>query len=97
MSTYTTKTERVNTASGFTAITNFERTIKSLEEAQVLLNQLVHRLHRAMKVIAENEGAFTCEHCGQYAFQVIEIASYSDEMGREVDVYCPQCAPVEVA
>lgn len=97
MPQYSIKTQLVNTEAGFTAANAFERTIENLQQAQAALNDLVHRLRMAIKVIAEEEGAFTCENCGNYALQAIEIASYSDEMGREVEVYCPRCAPVEVS
>jgi hypothetical protein len=95
MSQYSIKTQLVNTEAGFTAANAFERTIENLQQAQAALNDLVHRLRMAMKAIAD-EGAFTCENCGQYALQAIEIASYSDEMGREIDTYCSACVPAEV-
>jgi hypothetical protein len=57
------------------------------------LAALVNRMHAAMAEIAEATGAFHCERCGEYTLETIELEDYSEELGREVDTYCPRCVP----
>jgi hypothetical protein len=57
------------------------------------LQSLINRMHAAMAEIAEVTGAWHCERCGEYTLETIELEDYSEELGREVDSYCPRCVP----
>jgi hypothetical protein len=100
MSTYSTVPAVVNPeinrdvdeiiAKSQAAAAGMEQSYKELGDR---LQALINRMHAAMAEIAEAAGAWPCESCGEYTLEAIELEDYSEELGREVDTYCPRCAP----
>lgn len=56
------------------------------------VDALVKRMKIALDAIAEENGAFHCENCGEWTLEQIEVFDYSEEMGEESHLACRRCA-----
>ena len=83
MSSYTTALQPVNHEA-------------EVAELQSNIDDLVARMSAALDAIAEAAGAWHCEHCGEWTIETIDVPNYSDEMGYEMECYCPRCVPAGV-
>jgi len=63
----------------------------AVETPSEIVAQLVARMKRALDAIAEEQGAFHCEHCGEWTLEVIEDVEQSDEFGTEYVERCARC------
>jgi hypothetical protein len=91
MSKYATSTKTVNPVPGRAATLAFEETLETLRRAQTRLAELVERMNTAMQELVAAEGAYTCLNCGRYTTESIEIEGWSEEMGTETSMGCPNC------
>lgn len=55
------------------------------------VDALVKRMKLALDAIAEENGAWECESCGEWTLEDVVIEGYSEELGYETSVHCRRC------